>query len=114
MIKNLTQKTVIAQKEKIITSIFGKAIGLMFSPKIEDFGLIFSFSSQKKVDLHMFFVFFAIDVIYLDGEKNVLEIKENFRPFTFYSPEHTSFYVIELVHGAVKASKTQVGDKISF
>ena len=114
MIKNKTKKTIIASKQKIVTSIFSKTLGLMFSRKIHDFGLIFKFNKEQKVPLHMWFVFYPIDVLFLDRDKKIIEIKENFKPFTFYSPKEDALYIVELPNGSIKRSKTAVWDLIEF
>ncbi|MBW3022673.1 DUF192 domain-containing protein [Candidatus Woesearchaeota archaeon] len=82
--------------------------------KKPDFGLIFVFRSELRRSLHMFFVFYPIDVLFLDSSGKVVEIKENFKPFSAYFPKKKSKYVIELPAGAIKKSSTQVGDTVSF
>jgi len=112
MIKNKTKKTIISKKHKLCKSDFSKALGLMFSLKPHT--LIFEFNKEKKVSLHMLFVFFPIDVIYLNENKKVVEIKNNFKPFTFYHPKKNAKYLIELPNGTIKKSRTSIGDKIIF
>ena len=110
-IKNTTKKTLPAKDAKICKSIFSKTRGLMFSkPK----SLIFIFKKEKIIPLHMFFVFHPIDVLFLNKNKIVVEIKKNFRPFTLYTPKNKAMYVIELPKDAIKSSKTGIGDKIEF
>ncbi|MBL7054752.1 DUF192 domain-containing protein [Candidatus Woesearchaeota archaeon] len=84
----------------------------MFSTKPKT--LIFIFKKEKIIPLHMFFVFFPIEVLFLDKNKIVAEIKENFKPFTFYSPRKKSKYIIELPKDSIKKSKTKINDKIIF
>ncbi len=91
-----------------------KALGLMFSKKIEDEGMIFHFTRPVKAGLHMFFVFFAIDVLFLDKEKKIVEIKENFLPFTVYNPRNKTSYVIEIPSGCVKKNKLKEGQELIF
>jgi uncharacterized membrane protein (UPF0127 family) len=43
-----------------------------------------------------------------------VEIKENFKPFVFYTPKNKAMYVIELLKGTIKSSKTKIGDRIEF
>lgn len=62
----------------------------------------------------MFFVFYPIDVLFLDKNKIVVGKKENFRPFTFYKPKKKAMYAIELPNAAIKRTKTGIGDKIKF
>ena len=112
MIKNSTRKTILAKKYKICRSIFSKTLGLMFSTKPKT--LVFIFKKEKISPLHMLFVFYPIDVLFLDKNKKVAEIKENFQPFTFHTPSKKSKYIIELSKGSIKNSKTEIGDKIYF
>ena len=111
MIKNITRKTIIAENFRECKTAFSKAIGLMLSkPK----PLVFVFPDEKIVPLHMFFVFYPIDVLFLNKEKKVVEMKENFRPFTFYTPNKKARYIIELPKKTIRKSKTEVGDLIGF
>ena len=112
MIKNKTKNIVICKRKKLLRNIIQKAIGLMFSKKIRNIGYIFIFKKPMKIDLHMFFVFYPIDVIFLDKEKKVIEIKRNFRPFTFYYSKSRVSYVIELPKG--KADHIDLKDLIEF
>lgn len=111
MIKNKTKKTIIAKDYKICNDIISKAFGLMFSkPK----PLILIFKREKIIPLHMLFVFYPIDVLFLDKEKRVVEIKENLKPFSFYTPKKKAMYAVELPSGSIKSSKTKFGDFILF
>jgi len=112
MIKNETTGKIIVRHSKHCRSIFSKAKGLMFSPKMKDEGLIFYFGKEQLTSLHMFFVFQTIDVLFLDKVKRVVEIKRNFRPFTVYAPKNRSNYVIELPENF--SAETKKGDKIEF
>ena len=86
MLKNATKRKNLVNNVKICKSILSKALGLMFRRKLKDDCIIFEFEDERTVALHMLFVFFAIDVLWLDKKKRVVEMKENFLPFTFYSP----------------------------
>ncbi len=114
MIINKTRKRIIASKKTSLRNVFLKSKGLMFSKKIKDSGLIFVFDRPRKSSMHMFFVFFPIDVLFLDSKKRVVEIKENFRPFAIYYPKKEFSYVVELPDGMVKKSSTKVGDLVGF
>ncbi|MCX6707770.1 MAG: DUF192 domain-containing protein [Candidatus Woesearchaeota archaeon] len=112
MIFNKTNKTCIVKKHRFCDSVASKALGLMFSRKITDSGLVFRFSRESKQALHMFFVFYPIDVLFLDREKRIVEIKRHFRPFTVYLPKKKSVFIIELPDG--KAKDCCVRDNIIF
>jgi len=112
MIKNITKGTVISDDYKICSSILCKARGLMF--RKNPAALVFEFNREQRNSLHMMFVFFLIDVIFLDKDKKVVEIKENFRPFAMYIPKNKSMYVIELEKGKIAESRSEIGDIIAF
>jgi len=114
MIRNKTRNSALTINEKNLISVFSKAKGLMFSKKITDIGYIFEFPHSRIIDLHMFFVFFPIDILFLDDNKKVVEIKENLKPFSIYVSKKKASYVIELPNNIIKETKTKLGDLISF
>lgn len=76
----------------ICSSWLSQARGLMFRRKRD---LVIVFREPRTVSLHMFFVFYPIDVFLLNEHQKVIEIKRNFQPFTVYRPQHQARYVIE-------------------
>ncbi|MFT4303218.1 MAG: DUF192 domain-containing protein [Candidatus Woesearchaeota archaeon] len=107
------KKKVISKNPKHINNIFGKALGLMFKNKVKE-PLIFIFKKETYVPLHMWFVFTTIDVIYLDKNKKVIEIKKNFKPFTYYHPKNKARYVIELQKNSITKFDIKLGQQLSF
>ena len=115
MIKNKSKNKILVKNTKHCITILSKARGLMFSKRIEDLGLIFYMNSEKSIDLHMFFVFFPIDILWLDSKKRVVQLKESAKPFTpLIRNDSPSKYVIELPQGVIKRTNTQLGDEIYF
>ena len=112
MIFNKTRRRIAAKTHSVCSSVLSKAKGLMFSTRkdIEDNALIFPFSKRQRVGLHMFFVFYPIDVLFLDAHKRVVEEKRRFLPFTAYNSKNSCNYVLELEAGAIERSKTKIGD----
>ena len=102
MLRNITKNNIIVKKVEVCNNIWRKALGLMFSRKIKDKCLIFVFKKEQYVPLHMLFVFYPIDVLFLNKKKKVVEMKKNFFPFTAYNPVNKSKYVIELPAGKSK------------
>ena len=114
MIQNITTKEKLASVVSYCDSNAKKARGLMFTSKKTDFGMVFPYTYEKIISLHMFFVFYPIDVLFLDKNKIVVEKKEKFKPFTFYTPRKKAKYIIEFPNGIIKKTKTELGDKINF
>ena len=114
MIKNKTRKTVIVREKRFLKSEWAKAKGLMFAKRITNTGLIFEFEKEKIIALHMFLVFFPIDVLWLDHNKKVVDMKEHFKPFTIILSKRPALYIVELPDGAIKKSGTKIGDVVEF
>jgi len=112
MIRNTTKKTVLAQRQKTLGNIFSQGIGLMFSRRQEDLGLVFCFKNSADIMLHNWFVFYSIDLIFLDSHMKVVEIRQDFKPFTCYKPKSKFNYLVEVVAGKVKESRTGIGDTL--
>lgn len=106
---NKTRSIIISDSYLLCESPLSKFIGLMFSKQKT---LIFKFDKEKLIALHMFFVFYPIDILFLNKNKTVVDKKENFRPFTFYKSKKKAMYAIELP--AIKKTNTEIGDKIEF
>ncbi len=114
MIKNSTKNTIIASKTKLCKSLWAMASGLMFTSPIKDKGLVFFMPKFESVSFHMCFVFYSIDVIFLDDKMKVVELKENFKPFTFYKTKKSVKYAVEVSKGTIKKSKTKLRDLVVF
>ena len=112
MIKNKSKNFVIIKETKLCRSVFCKAFGFMFRFKKPESALIFIFNKERKADLHMLFVFFPIDVLFLGKNKKVVDIKKDFKPFSYYPPKAKAQFVVEVPVGLLK--KTSLGDKIEF
>lgn len=98
MIVNKTKNKTIVEKKKIADNFLKRGLGLMFRFKDIDYGLIFDLKTESKerATLHMFFVFIKINVLFLNAEKEIVDIKKNFKPFCMYTPKKKARYVIEL------------------
>jgi len=57
---------------------------------------------------------FPIDVLFLNEDWKVVEMKEDFKPFRYHRPKKKAMFIIELPEGSILKSKTKVGDIISF
>lgn len=94
-------------------SFFSKLRGLMFTRK-SDRALVFRFAGENKAALHMFFVFYPIDVVYLNANKVIVEMKPNFKPFRVYFPKNRARYVLELPAGYIREHALAVGKKFDL
>ena len=110
---NSARNAALSDNYDLCETILSKLIGLMFSTNRKK-SLVFAFKKEILISLHMFFVFYPIDVLFLNKNKIVVDKKENFRPFTFYKSVKKAMYVIEMPEGIIKKTRTGIGDKIEF
>jgi len=100
-------------KVKICKTTMAQIKGLMFSRKKN---LMFVYKNPIYVDLHMMFVFFNVDALYVNEKGEIVEIK-HMKPFRgTYKAKHKAKYVIELSkqHNFVVGDKAEInGNEIS-
>ncbi len=99
--------TVISKQERICTSLFSLARGLILRKKQN---LIMIFPRERQVSLHMVGVLYSIDILILDKNKKIVEIKRNLKPFTFWTSHQKGQYVIELAF----PGKYKVGELLAL
>lgn len=82
----------------------------------DDEGLLFVFQNPGRHGFWMKDMNFAIDIIWVDEEKKVVDIRENANPEsypaeTFY-PSYPALYVLEINAGLVEKYGIKVGDSV--
>ncbi len=111
----LNGKKIIVSKHTIVKNIFLQAVGLMFHQKINDYALVFSFPSERFIPITNIFVFQTIDLLWLDKNIKVVDIRKDFKPFTLNAVnKHKAKYVVELPEGTVKKKRVKKGDILSI
>jgi uncharacterized membrane protein (UPF0127 family) len=91
-----------------------KFLGLMFSnPKNKLLIITLKKESRINASIHTLFVFYPIDVIWLNKNKVVVDIKRNIKPFCFnIAPKVPSKYILETKAGNSKNIK--IGQRIKI
>jgi len=64
--------------------------------------------------VHTFAMRFPIDVVYLDGERTVVHLEKNLRPWRVAPLRWRAVSVLELPENTLNATNTAVGDKIEI
>lgn len=114
MIKNSTNGKDIIPKARVARSLWSRCRGLMFTRQ-KDEGLIMVFPREIIASLHMLFVFYPIDILWLDEKQIVVDLRKKVPPFLpLIIPRKKAKYVIELPVGRIHESHTKINDRISF
>ncbi|MDP8265185.1 MAG: DUF192 domain-containing protein [Candidatus Aceula lacicola] len=104
---NLTQKTIVATRARRARSFFARLKGLLgkksFSP--EDALVI-----EGCQAIHMFFMRFAIDVVFINRKNKVVGLVQDIKPFSLSPFFFMAKYAIELPSGSIEKSLVHIGD----
>jgi hypothetical protein len=94
-------------KIKIADNYFKRLIGLMFKRDI-DYGLMIIL--KYGFGIHTCFMFFTIDVYFLDENRIVIE-KVRLKPWRYYKPSKKAKYVLEVKE---KTLNLNINEKFDF
>lgn len=95
-------------------NIFSQMLGLMFRKNIsQEFAMIFMLKKPNTMGVHMLFMRFPIDTIFLDEDKKIVGI-ETLKPWVGHKRMKRVKYLIELNKGIAKQFGLKIGDIISF
>jgi len=113
---NQSRGTVLCARLENAGGLGGQSRGLLGRGGLEP-GMGMLFDNGKFTPfmwMHMFFMRFAIDIVFLGRGNTVLRINRRLRPWQVSSIVFGARKAIELPAGAADQSSTQVGDQISF
>ncbi len=116
MLVNKTNKQAVIEKVRFARTALQRARGMMLRKKSDfDYALVFELPCASRIgaSIHMLFVFFPIDAVFLDSEKRVVDVACNLKPFALnHTPKKSAKYIVELPEG--KASGTAIGDALEW
>lgn len=111
MIVNHTRNTTIASKVKIADTPWSRMRGLLGESNfLQGEALVIT----RCQSIHMFFMKFAIDVIFCNSQDQVIGRCLNIKPYQLSPVFFKASYAIELPLGSIVESQTQIGDKIQL
>ncbi len=111
---NRTSETVLCARLEDAGGLAGQSRGLLGRSGLEpDQGMLFQTSRFTPfMWMHMFFMRFPIDIVFLDGSGRVLKINRSLKPWRVSSIVFGARRALELAAGASERSSTEVGDVI--
>lgn len=112
---NLTTGELLASEVELADTFWRRFKGLMLRRKFQrGKALLFKFPKPGRRGVHMWFVRFSIDLVYLNSSFRVVELRMQLKPWRFYRPKSTVNYLIELPAGTISRARVEVGHKISL
>lgn len=108
---NRTKKAFLAETAEKADTAFSRIKGLLGRKEISSgYALIITHCRS----IHMFFMRFAIDAVFVDRKDQVIGLVENIQPFQMSPYFFRSSYVIELPPGLIRKTGTQKGDQLDI
>lgn len=114
IVHNITRGSVLAERLDVASSFWARFRGLMGRPSLPAGSGLFLAGNG----IHMFFMRFAIDAVFVSGEdgeggRRVVAIREGLRPWTGIVPLiRGAAAVLELPTGTVAGTGTRLGDTL--
>ena len=106
--------TPIANEISYAKNIFSQMPGLMLHKSISwDFALILIIKRSGTVGVHMLFMRFPIDVIFLDADKKIIGTA-TLKPWTGHKRMNGVKYIIEMHQGTVERFNLMHGEQLTF
>ncbi len=108
-VENATRGTALATRARIADTFWARLKGLIGKRDLaRGEGLVI----VPCKGVHMWFMRFPIDVVYVDKEGKVIDVDENLPPWAVGRPRPSSHFVVELPAGTVAETSTRPGDRI--
>jgi uncharacterized protein len=113
---NQSRGTVLCARLENAGGVAGQSKGLLGRDGLEPgAGMLFENSRfTPMMWMHMFFMRFAIDIVFLGRGNKVISISRRLRPWRVSTMVFGARRALELEAGAAEKSSTQVGDQILF
>lgn len=111
IIRNITRNTVLSNQCDHARSFFARFKGLQLKKDLPaGSGLLITPCNS----IHMFFMKFPIDAIFIDKDQVVLSIEERIKPWRISKVVNKSHSVLELPAGTSAATGTKPGDRLQY
>jgi uncharacterized membrane protein (UPF0127 family) len=108
---NQTRQTLIAQNASVADTFLSRMIGLLNRSSLPKGEALIITRCQS---IHMLFMRFPIDVIFIDTEDRVVGLVPDIKPFGFSPLFFQASCAIELPSHTIQLTQTAVGDRLSL
>lgn len=108
-VQNSTRGTLLGERITVADSVLSRCIGLLGASSLPAGAGLLIHPSQG---VHTIGMAFAIDVIFLDRNFRVLQVRRSLKPFRMTGLNFRAASVLELPVGSIQNSATEVGDQL--
>src|SRR3954453_8548625 len=109
-VRRTADGAVVCERCEIPETAFGRARGLLGRDGLEPGG---GMLIDRAGSVHMFFMRFPIDVVFLDRDRNVMDVRHRLRPWQIAGPRR-AVASLELPAGRAAEAGVEKGDRLVF
>jgi uncharacterized membrane protein (UPF0127 family) len=110
-IYNKTRSIFLMQQGKVANTVWSRFVGLMGKKSLAPAeGLVIIPNNS----VHMFFMRFPLDIIFVDKAHQIVHISHNLKPWRISKIVGKAHYVIELPAYTARQTATEIGDLIEW
>ena len=110
-VANVDRNTVVGDRIRMARTLTDRTVGLLGTRSLAPGQGLWI---ERSPSIHMFFMRFAIDAVFVAADGRVTKIVENLRPWRVVWWARGARDCLELPVGAVAASGTRVGDRLEL
>jgi len=106
---NRTRGTVAVERCRVARSIGDRTVGLLGTSNLPAGEGLWI---ERSPSIHMFFMRYAIDAVFVDRDRRVVRVAERLRPWRIVAWVRGARDCLELPAGAARAAGINVGDEL--
>jgi hypothetical protein len=108
---NQTRGSVVAERCRVARSLRDRTVGLLGTSSLPAGEGLWI---ERSPSIHMFFMRYPIDAVFVDGDDRVVRVVERLRPWRMVAWVRGAQDCLELPAGAAAASETMAGDQLEL
>ena len=110
-VANVDRNTVVGDRIRMARTLTDRTVGLLGTRSLAPGEGLWI---ERSPSIHMFFMRFAIDAVFVAADGRVTKIVEDLRPWRVVWWALGARDCLELPVGAVAASRTEIGDRLEL
>jgi uncharacterized membrane protein (UPF0127 family) len=110
-IENVTRGTTVGERIRMASSTKDRTVGLLRTPEVKRGRGLWI---ERSPSIHMFFMPYAIDAIFVSKAGRVTKVVPNLKPWRVVWWARGAQDCLELAAGAAADSQTQAGDELKL
>ena len=108
-VENTTRGTTLGDRIRVASSAIDRTIGLLRTPEVKPGEGLWI---ERSPSIHMFFMRYAIDVVFVGKDGRVTRVAQNLKPWRVVWWARGARDCLELRAGTAAESNTQAGDEL--